>query len=121
MVLKLQRYNLEFSFIPGKLLFVADMLSRGPRKEASDSIEKEFEFAVHSIITQLDISEELLKTLVNASATDPITQALIDQIQQGWPTHKHQANTQTRQFWQFKNQLTVNEGLVFKDTSFFVP
>ena len=74
MLLRLMRYSLDIVFVPGKYMHIADTLSRAmtgkPASEDNISLVGEEELRVHSIISQLPISEERRKELLCATSID---------------------------------------------------
>ena len=59
-LLRLQRYNFYMHYVKGKLLYVPDTLSRASLQEGkSETPEGDLESYVHSIISNMPISESV--------------------------------------------------------------
>ena len=58
MLLKLQKYDLQLHYTKGRELYVADTLSRAYLNVPStDTDEDDLEFAVHSLVQDLRVSD----------------------------------------------------------------
>lgn len=64
MLLRLQKYNFHLIHKPGKKMYIADTLSRAylPRTQ-KDEFEEEINCFVHSVVSNLSVSEEKLEEL----------------------------------------------------------
>ena len=89
MMLQLQRYTLNVRYVPGKLMYVADTLSRAfIRGEPSCGAPGDMEVLVHILAGSLPATADKLEEFRRAIADDPVMQCLRRFIQQGWPKHK---------------------------------
>ena len=74
MLLRLQKYDFELKYTPGKYMYVADTLSRAFLNETDESnneTNEEMNVMIHTIIENLPISDEKLEILRNATMRDP--------------------------------------------------
>ncbi len=74
MLLKLLGYDLNVDYHPGKEMYIADVLSRAFVDQGDSDISEESEamdIHVHSIITNLPVSEEKKVQLRDAVESDP--------------------------------------------------
>ncbi len=69
MMMKLQRYDLNLVYTPGKHIIVADALSRAPMLE-SCHLSEEVEGHVSTVISSLPFSDEMLKLIVEETTKD---------------------------------------------------
>ena len=58
MMLKLQRYDLQVEYVPGKSLHIADTLSRAPEGKAETSSDSVDQFEVFTL-ENMPISEKI--------------------------------------------------------------
>ena len=58
---------------------------------------------------------------LHASADDPILQELREIIQQGWPECKKDVPPSVRAYYDFRDELTVQDQLVFKGPRIVIP
>ena len=70
---------------------------------------------------QLSISKDRLTQIRHASADDPVLQVLRETIQQGWPEHKSHVPLAIRAYYDFRDELTIQDQLVFKGPRIVVP
>jgi hypothetical protein len=115
MLLKLQKYNFTLVYKQGKELFIADTLSRAPTQENSN---ENYEFEVMTI---LPISDTRLNQLITATAADQELQKLADTVQHGWPLRACKAPPEIRQYFPFKDELSIEHGLLMKGQKVIVP
>ena len=108
MVLKLQKYD----YTKGKELYVADTLSRAYlHVPSTDNDEDDFEFAVHSLVQDLPVSDSRLSELQSATASDTQMQQLHEYITTGWPANISSVPLSLRTFWNLCNDLHAAENL----------
>ena len=74
------RYDVEFKYVKGKDLFIADALSRSqPTNQHRSKIEQEIE--EQSLTSNFD-------EIAEATAKDAVLQSVIDYISMGWKPSK---------------------------------
>ena len=117
MMLRLQKYDIEFVYKPGKDLLIADALSRAFLNETSEEIpEKEIVALINSIIDNLSISDVVKQQIAEKTVDDADLTQLTKLIQDGWPERK--ASTP---IWTYRDELTVVNGLVMKGERILIP
>ena len=114
MMLTLQRYNLKVKYRPGVELSVADALSRSYLPETAETLIPDLEVNEVHLTTHLLISPEKYVEMQQATAADPVMQALTSIIQQGWPKSKKDVPHVLRQYWDYRDELSSVDGLLFK-------
>ena len=121
MLLKLQKYNLQWKYKKGTTMFLADTLSRAhlPDVGACD-IASNLEGIDHTTDTLLAVSKDRLLQIKHASSDDPVLQILRETIQQGWPENKRNVPTCIRAY-DFRDELTIQDQLVFKGSRVVIP
>ena len=64
LLIRLQKYNLTVHFVPGKLMFIADTLSRAYLNETVEDVplNDDIEVMVHSFIQEIPASRRKVKT-----------------------------------------------------------
>ena len=116
MLLKIQPYNLEIKYKPGKDLHIADALSRDYLQDASGSTEDEFE--VHTLETG-DVSENTYKELLHCTKSE--LQELRHLVLHGWPENSQALSNTAKEYWNFRDELYAKDGLLFKAGRIVVP
>ena len=125
MLLRLQRYNLEVGYKPGPQMFIADHLSRASIRETGPQDEEFQVFAVEvegmGPLNSVKISSERLAQLQKATEQDPIMQTLKTTILVGWPEHREQTPVHIREYWNYREELTLHNGVLFKNQKVIIP
>ena len=115
LLLRLQGYDFKVVYKPGKFHIVPDWLSRAPNQENQDPIQLDVRVDFISFGTQ-----KLLE-LQEATKGDPVMQVLTSQIMAGWPKTIKEIKDDIRPFWDYRDELSVENGLVVKGCRIIVP
>lgn len=95
-------------------MIFADYLSRNsPTKAAEIELDK--------IVHQVVISEEKLKKLKEETDIDETLNCLKSQITEGWPESPREVPQAIKQFWSMRDYLSVEDGLILKNTAIIIP
>ena len=123
MLLQLQRYDLKIIHVPGKKIPVADTLSRQlPTDGNEDSQEfKEIQAQIHCITSNLPINDSKMEEVRQATENDPQLRSLKQTILEGWPANRQNCKQNLHEFWNFRDELTEIDGIIFKGTKIFIP
>ena len=119
MMLRLQRYSLDVNYTRGSEMHIADTLSRAyiPGEPSVHAIS----IAKTDMTTGLSVSPKRLKELQAATADDGVLQKLIQVTVNGWPSQKSNTDLDLRAYYSVRHELTVQDGLLFKDCRIVVP
>ena len=119
MLLRLQRYSLEVTYVRGSEMYIADTLSRAyiPGNPSVHAVT----FAEIDMTEGLSVSPRRLQELRDATASDCVLQKLIQVTLGGWPSQKSDTDLDVRAYYNVRHELTVQNGLVFKDNRIIVP
>ena len=117
---QLARKSLTVHQKPGKDIPVADTLSRLHLNEVDD-LHEAFDAQVHLVMTNLPVSDQKMLYLQASTASDPDMQQLIAVIKEGWPDHRNSCPSSVKPFWNYRDELSVMEGLVFKGERTVIP
>ncbi|XP_051984856.1 uncharacterized protein K02A2.6-like [Xyrauchen texanus] len=118
MMLRLQKYNFTITYKKGKHMFLADTLSRSPRNSLDEHTDDRAGFEVMSI---QHISSNRLKELQAHTAQDPTLQRLCSIIKSGWPSSQSKLPAEIREYFPFRDELTVDEDVLMKGPRTVVP
>ena len=111
MRIKLLWYDLDITWVPGKGLYVADVLSRAA--VSNTPIEPEFgDVDVNLIISQFPPSKQKLNEFRNATGNDPILQKLLHVILPGCPAVKGNLPDEVKPYFTFQDDFFC-DGLLF--------
>ena len=120
MMLRLQRYDLQVEYEPGKNLYIADTLSRAPEGQNETAANSKDEFEV-LIIENMPVSEEKLEQFKQETRKDPTLQKLKNTVLNGWPESKSQSDPELHGYWNFKEEITVCDDLLLRSDRLIVP
>ena len=118
MMIRLQKYDLEVRYERGNRVFLADTLSRAYLPSCTQ-VESEFETI--NMIKYLPISEARLLQIQRETEKDESLQALKAVIQQGWPEDKSALTPVVSPYFNIRDEMSVQDGLIFKGERVVVP
>ena len=89
---RLQKYEVNITYVPGRYMYVADTLSRASLDEqrTDADLNHDMEVMVHSLITNLPMTQEKLAQMKSATTQDEELQMLSKVVKSGWPLHRNQ-------------------------------
>ena len=117
-------------------MYIADMLSRAYLKADNSQHESIPEYQIFQLsqeqllfqeiadINQLDymrLSEGTHQQIKQCTIADPVLQSLKNTIMTGWPLTKEEVPVCIREYWNYKEELTDQDGLLYKGMKVIVP
>ena len=125
MLLKLQCYDLDVQYKKGTEMYIADFLSRAslPHISAAKTDFDVFSSELENInyAEYLSISDTRLQQIQRLTASDSQLQTLRTTILTGWPNVKDNAPLNVRDFWNIREELTIQNGIIYKGHRVVVP
>lgn len=134
MRLSLQRYDIQVTYKKGEGIVFADLLSRAFIKDPPEKLLEDEE--VYQINTNRNI-DRLLKEIerINSIATIKIKDSRLQRIRQrtrilqrvlefvlkGWPEYKRELPEAIRPYWNYREQLTAQDGYLLKGDRIVIP
>ncbi|KAK3909798.1 hypothetical protein KUF71_019807 [Frankliniella fusca] len=120
MRLKLMLFNPEVEYLPGKYMYLADLLSRNfietPVEDDPEMVE-----VVHEVVSNLSISPGMMSQLKAETEKDAGLMAVTKYYQRGWPLSKKNIVPDSMPYWNLRNDLFVEDGLVILEDKVVVP
>ena len=122
MLLRLQKYNLHVTYLPGKHIYIADMLSQAylPHTQSNHTdVFKELETinqAQH--ISMTDTTFQQLKT---ATGEDRTLQTLMGTVLKGWPETKRSTPENIHSYWPYRDEISVQDGILYRGSRVIIP
>ena len=125
MLLKLQPYSFKLIGKSGKEIPVADCLSRAPLKNCYyrglvDDMQ-DYQVCATEIPSVLAFPQTKLNELKTATANDKQLQKLSTTVVHGWPVARSKLDKDLRQYWDFREEITVYDGILFKGERVIIP
>lgn len=119
--IKLLKYHLKLKYLPGKFMYIADLLSRSfLDTQISDENMEIIEF-IHTLTKQLQMSEAKKQEFRQATLKDQGLNIVKNYWQFGWPSSIDQVPKETRAYFKFKNDISIEGDLVFLNNRIIVP
>ena len=123
MMMELQWYDITILYVKGSQMYIADTLSRAHLPitqmdyDADERIcqfftQQEFE-GKPADQSQIDISDEHLRQIAEATVKDPVLQQLMQTILQGWISNHKKLSPGIVCFYHICDELTVDYELIF--------
>ena len=121
LLLRCLRFDVNVQYKPGRSIPVADALSRVCHTGATHATGTTTKDAssqrnIHFISTPIDLT-----AVKSSTMQDPTMNLLKHTIYNGWPPYRKQCPQELWEFWSFRCDLTLEDGLVLKGSRIVVP
>lgn len=120
---KLAVYDINVQYLLGEKMFIADFLSRD-KIDNSGTEDKSINDYVHIINTKkVEFSDEKFKEFQTETFTNPVLSKILGYYKSNWPTDKTKLPNidELRYFWNNRNDITINDGIVCINDKLIVP
>ena len=108
LLLKIQPYDFQIKYIPGKEVTLADALSR---VNPQDKIElKGLDFTIHELTPCMTLIQ--VSMICEEQKKDATMQLLIQQLIQGWPNHCKEVDTALNKYWAPRDDISIEDGCI---------
>ena len=131
MMLRLQKYRLNIVYKKGTQMYISDHLSRSAlpngrtqKKEiddyevftlhAEELLMKEIEGTDPNIFHNM--TDATLQKVATATSKDGNLMTLAEIIANGWPEDKTQVPPNVRDYWPYRDELAVQDGIIYRGT-----
>ena len=114
MLLELQRYDVTIKYRPGKEMQLADALSRCPAR-ASQEIKLDMR------VDYIAFTKPWIEKLKDSTQRDPILATVYQLTQQGWPHQRRHIPRLARRYWDFRDELSTDDGMLLKGPRLIIP
>ena len=115
MLIRLQGYNFQITHRPGRDNLLADSLSRLPSVHNSQAVDLDLR------VDLVQFSPRKIDQLQQATRQDKILNALMELIVTGWPSTVKELPPDLRQYWSYRDELTINDGIILKGNRVLIP
>ena len=122
MLFGLKMYDLTVKWVPGKRMNIPDTLSRAAQnQEVSADVSHELDVQVHEFIVHVPMSGRKWEEFQEETVKDLVLKKLTQTIQEGWPKEFSLVPEILKPYWNFREELVVSNGIVFKGDKIVVP
>lgn len=122
LMLKLQHYCITLQYKPGKLLFIADTLSRSAVTNLSDEdLSNEVIVHVNMLYESVEATPKMLNNIKNETDKDPVLVAVSEYYLNGWPDNKRDAKDIVKPYWEVRSELHVINGILLRNDRVVIP
>ena len=115
LMIKLQGYNFTIKYRPGKENDLSDGLSRLPNNTSNETIQLDLR------VDHVQFSTDKVQKLKQETMMDPVLNKLSEIIVMGWPETIKELPLEVRQYWSFRDELSVIDGIIMKGKSIVIP
>ena len=121
MLLQLQKYSIDVIHKSGKDIPVSDFLSRSSLPDTFENLSAGLDLHVHAVLQQLFVTDKRLEAVQQAILRDRQMQALQNMIVQGWPETRSACEQSVLEYWNHRDELSIEEGLIFRGQKIVIP
>ena len=124
LLLRLAHYDINMEFLCGKEKVIADALSIVCPLQSINSKIKESNIdviPVHHIMQSAPVSKTRLQELRLATQSDPTLCSPSKTIHEGWPQPRKDCPKQLLEFWNFRQEISKENGILYKNHRLIVP
>ena len=124
LLLRLAHYDINIEFLQGKENVIADALSRVCPLQSNNSKIEDSNIDViplHHITQSAPVSKNRLQELRLATQSDPTLHSLTKTVHEGWLQSKKDCPEQLLDFWSFRQEISEEDGLLYKNQRLIVP
>ena len=124
LLLRLAHYDINIEFLRGKENVIADALSRVCPLQSNNSKIKDSKIdviPVHHITQSALVSKARLQELRLTTQSVPTLCSLTKTVHEGWPQSKKESPEQRLDFWSFRQEISEEDGLLYKNQRLIVP
>ncbi|RXN04213.1 Retrovirus-related Pol poly from transposon [Labeo rohita] len=124
LLIRLMKFNAKAEFVPGKLLVVADTLSRHPSPTpqlGSVELTDDITALEESTRAAWPMSRSRLCEVVESTQADSELQAVMRYVKQGWPKYPSQLPEYVKPYYAVRDMLSVCHDLLIYSDRIIIP
>ena len=114
MLLELQRYDVTIKYRPGARMQLVDALSHCLARASS-------EIKLDMQVDYIAFMKPWIEKLKDSTQRDPILGTVYQLTQQGWPHQQRHVPCLARRYWDFRDELSMDDGLLLKGPRLIIP
>lgn len=117
LMMRLYRYDIEFQYMEGSRLILADTLSRAFLNENENDVSPR----ILSMNSLIDMPDPRIEEVQQAMKEDNDLQILLKTIKEGWPDKKEDVPLEIRAFYDVRDVLSHQDGIILKGERILIP
>jgi hypothetical protein len=130
MLLRFQKFNLKVRYKKGTGMFIADTLYRAPLPEVgppTNCLRPGKEDVCRVDVEKINASEFIrvsddgLRSIQHETEADAKLQRLKEIVLRGWPETKPEADPSVAEYWTFRDEISIYNGVLYKRDRVIVP
>ncbi|KAK3762996.1 hypothetical protein RRG08_041612 [Elysia crispata] len=123
MLIRLLRYKPVAIHQPGKMMVTSDTLSRSPAacSQETSNLHEDVHFHVWMVTSSWPVSDGKLRQLKVETQQDVSLRTAINYTVMGWPTYKQDVMLAARDLFDFRNELSLYDGLLLRGDKIVIP
>jgi hypothetical protein len=118
-MMRFYRYDVEFVFVKGVNLVLADTLSRAYLDTSIGNLDERAR--IMSVNTFGDIPDARLEEIREATLGDESLQTIINLVLEGWPENKRETPSCASPYFDFRDTLSYVDGILLKGEAVVIP
>ncbi|KAK7898170.1 hypothetical protein WMY93_019023 [Mugilogobius chulae] len=115
LMMKMQRYDFELIYTPGKHLVLADALSRAPAGGSISTTDEDIESHINFVSNALPVSDTKSRQIAEVTSQDTELQRVIQNMDEGWPAGS------CPHFYHVRGELSFVDGLLLMKGRIVIP
>ena len=114
MLLQLQKYDMTIKYKPGSEMLLADALSRCPARYSK-------EIKLDLRVDYIAFTTAWIEKLKETTCEDPVLSTVYQLVQHRWPKERRRVPAIAKYYWDFRDELSTDNGLLLKGLSLVIP
>ena len=119
MLLRMQQYDVSIKYVPRSVIKLADALSRV--NPCNTGHNRGLDLSVHEVHMHLNASPTSIVEIRMETSKDSTLHALCEIISLGWPENRAHCLAHLMPFWNFRDELSVEDRLILKGQRIILP
>lgn len=117
MKIRLMKYSIDLKHVPGKEMYISDLLSRYHETKCGPTEIEDMNEMVHT----LNVSEKYQAKITAETSTDEALSVLMKTMKVGWPQDKRALKEPVKPYFKLRNELYAENGLIFLNNRVIIP
>ena len=73
------------------------------------------------VYRNIEVTGTNLEEIRRSTADDRVLSKLGENIQNDWPSRRDQVDDELKQYWSYRDELSITNGIIFKSDRVFIP